>query len=357
MSRMPKALLGSSTVGRSLAGTRCTLVAFVAVLGLVVGACGGDGDAASEENTVTVYSGRNEELIKPILDRFTEETGTEVELRSGDSGEMAAQLLTEGDASPADVFISQDAGALGAVDEAGLLSTLPGDVTSLVDEKYRAVDDGWVGLTARSRVIIYNPNLVDDPPTTADEVLDPKWKGLIGFAPTNASWQSFVTGLRVLRGDDGAREWLEAFAAQDPEPYPNNAAVRDAVDAGDVEIGLINHYYFHELVAEKGLDNVVARNGYAAPGDPAGLINVSGIGVLESGDDEPAMELVRYLLGTEAQEYFANTTYEFPLIPGVATAPEVPPLESLQPPAIDLADLASIEQTQELLAEVGLLTK
>jgi iron(III) transport system substrate-binding protein len=338
----------------------------VAAVALVPLACGddeaadggADTSAAAGEQSITVYSGRNLELVGPLLEQFTEETGIEVEVRDGDSAELAAQILTEGDASPADVFFSQDAGALGALSKAGLLAVLPEDTTALVPDAYRAADRTWVGTSGRARVIIYNPDLVATPPEDIDDLLDPQYRGKIGFAPSNASFQAFVTGLRILRGDDGAREWLEAFAAQQPVAYENNVGVRDAVDAGQVSVGLVNHYYLYELISEKGEENVTARNQFIGGGDPGGLVNVAGVGVVASTDDEEAAEeLVAYLLSQAGQDYFAQQTYEYPLVAGVEAADALPSLSELDPPQIDLSELDSLQQTQELLAETGLLTQ
>jgi iron(III) transport system substrate-binding protein len=243
------------------------------------------------------------------------------------------------------------------VEQAGLLSTLPEELLATVDDEFRSADGQWVGVSGRVRVLVVNPELVPDPPTTIDDLLDPQWKGKLGFAPTNASWQSFVTALRLTRGEDGARTWLEGFKAQDPVAYERNGAVRDAVDAGDVAIGLVNHYYVYEKIAAEGEANVVARNQFLAAGDPGGLINVAGVGILSSTSKmEAAMELVEFLLSDTAQTYFAETTYEYPLRDGVEVAAGLPALDTLDPLEIDLADLSSIEATQELLADVGLLT-
>lgn len=314
--------------------------------------------APKVSGSIVVYTGRSEALVKPILDQFSADTGVKVELRTGDSGELGALLLTEGSASPADVFFSQDAGALGAVSKAGLLAPLPADVIDAVPATFSAKDDTWVGLSGRARVVVYNPTLAPQPPDTVDELLDPAWKGKIGFAPTNASWQSFVTGLRVLRGDDGARTWLKAFAAQEPRAYERNGAVRDAVNAGEIALGLVNHYYLYELIAAKGEAAAVAKNQFMAAGDAGGLVNVAGAGVVKSAKNpDAALALIRYLLSSTGQRYFAEKTFEYPLVAGVSATPGLPALSSLQPPAIDLADLDSLETTQALLADVGLLTR
>ena len=327
-----------------------------AVAMVALSACGGQ-SAGPEADTVVVYSGRSEELVAPLIDRFTADTGIRVETRYAGSGEMAAQLITEGDKSPADVFLSQDAGALGAVGKAGLLAPVDAQTLRAVPAPYAAADGTWVGVSGRARVVVFNPTLAPTPPDTIDGLLAPEWKGKIAYAPSNASWQAFVTGLRVVRGDDGAEQWLRAFKAQDPRAYENNVAVRDAVDAGQVPLGLVNHYYLYELINAKGADAVTAQNKFMAPGDPGGLVNVAGVGVLEAAPNpEGAQAFAAYLVGRSAQEYFAQETAEYPLAAGVAPGPQMPALSELRPPAVDLSQLDDIETTQELLVETGLLT-
>jgi len=334
---------------------------------LLVVACGDDNAEPGSDTTaqvaggtITIYSGRSEELVASVLADFTAKTGIEVELRAGDSGEMAALLLTEGDASPADLFFSQDAGALGAVENAELFAELPKETLDKVDPAYRSQDGRWVATSGRMRVLVYNPDLVSeaDLPASIDELLDPQWKGKIGFAPTNASWQSFVTALRVLRGDDGAQEWLEGFAANEPVAYEKNGVVRDAVNDGEVAVGLVNHYYLYEKILAEGADAVKAKNHYFSNGDPGSLVNVAGVGILSGSDNAPAAQaLVDFLLSVEGQSYFAEKTFEYPVAAGVAQYAELPSLAEIAPPSIDLSDLRSIEATQELLSDVGLLTK
>jgi iron(III) transport system substrate-binding protein len=333
---------------------------------LVLTACGSPsgseagsntGSNAGDGNSVLVYSGRSEALVAPLLEQFTTDTGIDVEVRYAGSGELAAQLITEGDQSPADVFLSQDAGALGAVSQAGLFAPINPDTLAAVPPNYSAGDGTWVGVSGRARVVVYNPELAPTPPDTIDDLLAPEWKGQIGYAPSNASWQSFVTGLRVLRGDDGAEQWLRAFKAQDPKSFENNVAVRDAVNSGDVALGLVNHYYLYELIASDGPAAVVARNQFMAPGDPGGLVNVAGVGVLKSAPNaEAAQAFAAYLVGRSAQEYFATETEEYPLIAGVAANAEMPALADLNPPAVDLSQLKDLEATQEMLVNTGLLT-
>ncbi len=334
---------------RRWAGTLSAVTAMVALTACGSGADDGDG--------IVVYSGRSEGLIAPLIEQFTADTGIAVETRYAGSGELAAQLITEGDRSPADVFLSQDAGALGAVSKAGLFAPIDVSTLEAVPAAFSAADGTWVGVSGRARVIVYNPTLAPNPPDTIDGLLAPEWRGQIGYAPSNASWQAFVTGLRVIRGDDGAEEWLRAFAAQEPVPFENNIAVRDAVDSGEVALGPTNHYYLYELLDATGDGEVTAQNQFMAPGDPGGLINVAGVGVLKSAPNpEGAQAFAEYLVGESAQRYFAEETAEYPLGAGVAASSSMPPLSDLNPPAVDLSQLDDIETTQELLVETGLLT-
>ena len=353
---------------RNQVSTRVVALASFAVLLFATAACGGGTDDSAESTTtaaaggekqeITVYTGRKEELIGDLVKQFTEETGIKVNLRPGDSGELAAQIITEGDASPADAFFSQDAGALGALSKAGLLSELDAVSVDAVPAEYRAADGTWVGTSGRVRVIIYNPNTVSDPPKSVDDLLDPKYKGKIGFAPSNASFQSFVTALRVLRGEDEAKAWLEAFAAQDPVAYEGNSQVRDAVDSGEIDLGLVNHYYLLEKQEEVGADKVVAKNQFVLGGDPAGLVNVAGIGILKSAKNPAgAQEFVDFLLSETGQKYFAETTFEYPLTSEATADESLPALAELDPPKIDLSDLDSVGESQELLVETGLLQR
>jgi iron(III) transport system substrate-binding protein len=343
-------------------------VAALVLAALALAACGSDSanSAGSQEpsgdadaaGTLVIYSGRNENLVGPLITALEESIGTPVEVRYGDSAELAAQLLEEGEATDADLFFSQDAGALGALGRENRLAELDGAVLAEVPEQYRAPDGSWVATSARSRVIAYNPGQVPeaDLPQGIDDVLDPRFAGAVGYAPTNASFQAFVTGLRVLRGEDGARAWLEAFAANEPVAFENNVQALDAVDSGEVSLALINHYYWYEKVAELGADKVTARIEFLPGGDPGALINVAGVGILQGSDQsEAAAEAVTYLLSDPAQQYFADTTAEYPVRAGVtSTVHDLPPLDSLQAPDLDLSDLDSLAATLSLLDEVGL---
>jgi iron(III) transport system substrate-binding protein len=315
-----------------------------------------DASFSAEEGELVVYSGRTEELVGPIIERFSEETDIEVAVRYGDTAEMANLILTEGENSPADLYFAQDAGALGALASEGLLTTLPDDVLGLVEDRFRSPDGHWIGLSGRSRVIAYNTDNVDpaDLPDTIFGFTDPEWSGRIGWAPTNGSFQSFVTALRVLEGEDRAREWLEGIQANDPKVYEGNNPALEAVIAGEIDVAFINHYYLMQRLAED--PDVPAANYFVPGGDPGALINVAGAGILNTADQADAAEqLVEFLLSEEAQTYFAEETKEYPLAAGVEPDPELPPLGEIATPDIDLSDLSDLEGTLELLQDLGIL--
>lgn len=346
--------------------TRRLLPALLAAALLSTAACGsGSGPseqeqvaAAAEAGELIVYSGRNEKLIAPLLEQFTEDTGIQVTARYGGSAELAAQLLEEGDRTPAAVFLSQDAGALGALQDADRLAPLDKAVLEKVPAKYRSSQDAWVGVSGRSRALVYNPEMVEkaDLPDSVFDLTAPEYKGKVGFAPTNASFQSFVTGMRVAVGDERTRTFLEDLKANEPKTYNNNFLIVDAVNAGEIPFGLVNHYYLYERAAEAGgLDRLTARNHLFPGDDPGSLVNVAGVGILAGKESADAAAFVEYLLGRPAQEYFAEETKEYPLIEGVpAQIPDLPPLAELEGPEVDLSELDTLEQTLALLDEVGL---
>ena len=325
-----------------------------------VAACGGD-DVSSEPNDkkITLYSGRNEALVKPLLEMFTQKTGIAIQARYGTTAQMAAQLLEEGDRSPAEAFLAQDAGALGAVNKKGMFAALPDEVTTKVPADYRARDGKWVGVTARSRVLAYNPTLVRpaDLPKSVFELTEPRWKGKVAIAPTNASFQAFVTAVRLQHGEAKAKEFFAGLKANEVQIRDNNIAIVEDVDAGKVPVGLVNHYYLGEIAKERGTtaDKLTAKLHFFEPGDSGAMVNVSGIGVLNgSAADTDVRTLIDYLLGAEAQKYFAEQTFEYPVVAGAPGPAYVPPLVELKIPPIDLNNLETLEASIALIKETGL---
>jgi iron(III) transport system substrate-binding protein len=307
--------------------------------------------------SLTVYSGRSQELVGPLLERFEQESGISVEVRYGDTAELAALLLEERDNTPADVYFAQDAGALGAVAAADMLSDLPEDLLDSVPAAFRSAAGEWLGVSGRARVVVYDSRELSesDLPATIEGFTDPAWAGRIGWAPTNGSFQAFVTGFRQLRGEEATREWLEGILANEPRRYEGNSPIVQAVADGEIDVGFVNHYYLLRALAEQG-DEFPVRNFYLSGDDPGALINVAGVGILAASERQPAArQLLDFLLTEESQRYFASETFEYPLVPGVAGPESAPPLDELQVPELDLSELADLQGTLRLLQDVGVL--
>lgn len=335
------------------ASRTAAVLAVGALLATGLAACG------SDPADVTVYSGRSEALVGPLIERFIEETGISVEVRYGDTAQMAAQLQEEGDRSPADVFLAQDAGALGAVTKAGLFVRLPDEVLSRVPETYRATSGEWVGVTGRSRVLAYDSDRLTpaDLPESVFDLTEPEWRGKVAVAPTNGSFQAFVTAMRVQHGDVRTRQWLADLAANDPQIRDNNVAIVNDINEGRLEVGLVNHYYIFERADEAGvpIEDLRVKLHFFPNGDTGALVNVSGVGLLATaGDNEKARSFIEYLLSPAGQQYFADETHEYPLIDGVDLDPALPALDELDAPDIDLNDLDTLAATVEMIQQSGL---
>ena len=329
----------------------------IALASLGLAACGGSDSDESEEGALTVYSGRSEELIAPLLDQFSEETGVPVEVRYGESAELLATIIEEGENSPADIYFSQDAGSLGAAENEGLSEPLPKNILSQVDPLFRSPDGGWVGASGRARILAYNTDALAQAelPESVLDLTEPEWEGRVGWSPTNASFQAFVTAMRATEGEEATREWLEGMVANEAVAYPDNETARDGVASGEVDLALINHYYVEQAREEEGEDYPV--DAYFPPGGDVGsLVNVAGAAQLASSDQSrEATQLIEFLLEPEAQEFFTEETKEYPLAGGVEADPDLVPLDEIEQPDIELSDLDDLQGTLELLEETGAL--
>jgi len=339
-----------------------TFWVMTASLMALAAACGGGdgsgtGAASGGDSKLVVYSGREEELVEPLFTMFEEQTGIDVEVRYGDSAELAATLAEEGGNSPADVFFAQDPGSLGAVEQQGLLATLPQTTLDRVGERFRDPDGHWVGTSGRARVVAYNTEELspEELPNSVLDYTDPKWKGKIGLPPTNASFQAFVSSMTLSLGEERTREWLEGIMANDPKLYESNTPTVEAVAAGEIQVGFVNHYYLY-LVKEEQPDAPVA-NDYLPGTDPGALVSVAGAGILESAEHKDAANrFLEFLLSEEGQRFYVEQAEEaeYPLIEGIDAREGLPPLDSLQGPDIQLDALGpELERTLQLLNEVG----
>lgn len=325
------------------------LVAVNCVIGATVGA----------DDALTVYSGRNESLIGPLLAQFADDSGIEIQALYGGTNAVANQILTEGAYSPADVFIAQDGGALGALAAADMLAELPAETLARVaNDAFVSTAGHWIGISGRARALVFNPEslaeLELELPASILDLTAEEWRGLVGWAPANASFVANVTAMRVLLGEDATEDWLAGMVANNTQAYPKNTPIVQAVINGEVAVGLVNHYYLFRFLAE---DPDLTTALYFFPAGGAGaLINIAGAAVLGSSDQfEQALALVDYLLSEGAQTYFAETTFEYPLAAGVAPVVDLPPLAEIEAPALDLSLLVDLQASLEMIEDSGAL--
>jgi iron(III) transport system substrate-binding protein len=324
-------------------------VALALLLVLALVGCSRSRDA------LTIYSGRAQNLVGPLLERFNQETGIPIDVKYGDSAELALLIDEEGDRSPADVFFSQSPGATGFLAGKSRLAQLDGRLLDKVDERFRNRAGRWVGVSGRQRVLVYNTELVQqrELPDSVLDLTDARWAGKVAIAPANGSFQDFVTAMRQLEGDQATADWLQAMARNRPRTYANNNAIVEAVGRGEVPVGLVNHYYNFRFQQEN--PGTPSRNHAFAGGDAGALVIPSTVSVLAGSDKaEEAGRFVEFLLSPEAQRYFSDETFEYPLVSGVPAAAGLPPLEELRSPAYDLDQLGGgLQGTIELIRSSG----
>ena len=334
--------------------SQLTLTLMALVASLLLTACNSTASPQTQTQ-LTIYSGRSESLVGPIITQFEAASGIKVAVRWGSTAELAATLLEEGERSPADLFFAQDPGGLGAV--ANLLTTLPDQVLEQVPQGFRGPQGRWVGISGRARVVVYNTDQLTPQDLPADiwDFTAPPWKGRLGWAPTNASFQTMVSAMRASWGEIKTRQWLEGIQANSPVVYDNNTAIVAAVAAGEVEAGFVNHYYLYRFLQEEG-DDFPARNYFQPGGGPGSLVMVSGAGILETSQNrEAAVKFLEFLLSPVAQQYFTTQTYEYPVVDGVVAPRQLPGLDTLHLITIDVADLADMQGSVSLLRETGIL--
>jgi iron(III) transport system substrate-binding protein len=344
-----------------------SLLALVATLAMLGTACSGDNDAADRappvpddqaadrepDNTLTVYGRAGESEVFKL---FEQETGIKVLARGGNLDDLAEQVIEEGANSPADVFYAPLSDALGLLSAAGRLATLSDEQLDRVPEAYRSPDGTWVGTSGRALVVVYNTDQVseDDLPDSILGFTDPAWRGRIGWDPANRALQGGITALRQLVGEDVARAWLEGIQANAPAVFDGPRPITKAVAAGEIiEVGFGNHFYLYDLQAEGDAMNVAAK---FYPGDPGGLLNPAGVGIIEGTDNEAAANaFVDFMLSPTAQQYFAEVNLEIPFVEGVEPPAGAPTADELTVPNLDLRQLEDLQSTRELLREVGII--
>lgn len=336
------------------------LSVLLAVLALGAGATGcgsGDDEPTAGPDGITLYNAQHEDLMVELTEAFTKETGIEVALRNGSDLELANQLVQEGDRSPADVFVTENSPAMQLVDGRELFAPVASATVGQVPARYRPEDRSWVGFAARQTVFVYNPTKPAGQalPSSIMDLADPRWKGRFGYSPTGADFQAVVSAVLALEGPERTKAWLAGLKAN-AVAFKGNIKVMSAVNKGEIEGGIIYHYYWYQDQAEAGEDSKNTKLHVFAPKDPGAFTSVSGAGILKSTDNpEGAQRLLAFLTGKVGQGLLARSSaLEYPVASGVAANPALRPLKEIGAPVVDPDELNSREVVT-MMQDVGIL--
>ena len=339
-------------------------IALAATAALGLTACGGGtpaGDSSASNGAasgeITVYNAQHESLTKEWVDAFTAETGIKVTLRQGDDTEMSNQIIQEGQASPADVFLTENSPAMTQVENAGLFADVNKDTLAQVPAEFAPSTGKWTGIAARSTVLVYNKTKLteDQLPKSMLDLAKPEWKGRWAASPTGADFQAIVSALLELKGDSATEDWLKAMK-DNSKAYKGNSTAMKAVNAGEVDAALIYHYYYYGDQAKTGENSNNVTPYYFKNQDPGAFLSVSGGGVLKSSKNAAAAQaFLKFITGKKGQEVLKNgTSFEYAIGSDVPANDKLVPIKDLQAPKVDAAKLNS-QKVSDLMTQAGLL--
>jgi iron(III) transport system substrate-binding protein len=322
--------------------------------GTSLAACG----SSAGPNEITLYNGQHEQTTSKLVAAFERRTGIKVNVRTGDEAELGDQIDQEGGNSPADVFYTENTPVLEALREKGLLAPVISSTLAAVPSRDDSAQGEWVGVSARLSVLVYNTADLS-PAQLPDRILElaePRWRGKVGFAPSETDFQPLVTSIALSDGEGTAEHWLKGLQANS-KTYPDNETVVSQVNNGESAIGLINHYYWYRLRAEIGSSGMHSALHYYAAGDPGDLVDISGAAVLRSSSKKhDAEEFLAFLVSREGQEDIRHSdSFEYPIRPGVAAPEGLPSLASLHPNTLTPAQLGDGSRALALEQKLGLL--
>ena len=307
-----------------------------------------------QAKSIRVYSGRSEALVGDLFAMAEKELGMSISVEYGKTDEMVTRMLTEGSQSPADVIFAQDAGHLGALSNRDMLDPLPESLYSGIHKEYQDDNKRWLATSGRLRVLVYDSSKIttEELPKSLYELSDPKWKGRLGWAPSNGSFLSHLSGIRHVWGEEKTTEWLKGVIANTPGVYPKNSPQVKAVDEGSLEIGWVNHYYLHKLNKE----NTAAKNyTFSEKGDAGNVLMLAGMGIRKSTKNSAeSQKLLKWMVSKTAQEWFVQKNYEYPTVPDIPLHSDVLPLSPENLATIPQSHLADIGPPKALLQKFGL---
>ncbi|GAB2817203.1 iron ABC transporter substrate-binding protein [Lentzea nigeriaca] len=317
----------------------------------------GCGSSSGSGDALTLYNAQHEDLIKAMVEGFTKETGIKVNLRSGKDFELANQIVQEGDASPADVFVTENSPAMSLVDSKGRFTKVDDATLAQVPSQYSPSSGNWVGFAARSTVFAYNSKQLtgDQLPKSIMDIQDPRWEGKIGVAAAGADFQAIVSAVLETTGEDATKQWLAALK-KNAKIYPGNIAVMKAVNSGEIQAGVIYHYYWYKDRAESGANSKDTELKFFADSDPGAFLSVSGAGVVKASKKQAeAQKLVKYLTSRNGQQILSDSkALEYSIAKDATPNSKLKPLSELKPPAIDVAKLNG-PKVVELMQQAGLI--
>lgn len=332
-----------------------------AAAGILLAATFGLSAMAQETDSgpITLYNGQHKDATAALIESFTAATGIEVIERDGSSAELAHQIVEEGSRSPADVIYTEDSSPLFMLAGAGLLAPIDPEATAGVPPAYKDADGLWTGILARSRVVAYNPELIDeaDLPSSVHDLVNPEWDGRFAFVPTSGAFQAQLSAMIKIEGRDAALAWLRGIA-ETGTVYGRNGMALDAVERGEIAFALLNNYYWDGMVRERGIESVTSRLYYFGNHDLGEMLSVSGMGILASSThQEAANAFIAYATSVEGQTVLSERSNQYPLNPEVATPSTLKPFSELTPPegTLDLGEFSDGRAAVELLEEAGLL--
>src|SRR6476660_5067629 len=331
------------------------IAALVSILAVVLGATACSG--SEDKNELLIYNAQHESLTKEWIDAFTKETGIKVTYRQGGDTELGNQLIAEGDASPADVFLTENSPAMAAVENAGLFADLNKDTLDQVPAQYRPATGNWTGVAARSTVFVYNKAKLqpDQLPKSMLDLEQPAWRGRWGGAPAKADFQAIVSALLQLKGEKATAQWLAGLQTN-AKVYNDNIATMKAVKAGEVDGGIIYHYYWFRDQAKTKADSGNTELHYFKNQDPGAFVSLSGGGVLKSSKKaQQAQQFLRFITGKAGQEVLEKgDSFEYTVASGVPANPALVPLNDLQAPVVHPSTLDA-QKGSDLMTKGGLL--
>lgn len=325
-----------------------------------VAACGASSGGDAPANRLVLYNGQHEQTTQALVSAFEKQTGIQVTVRNGDEDQLAEQIMQEGSRSPGDVFYTENSPALMKLAGQHLLAPVDKATLAAVPSADSSPAGNWVGVTARISALVYNTNALKPSqlPTSVMDLASPKWAGKLGIAPGETDFQPIITSIADTHGSAAALAWLKGVKANaGSHIYPDNETLTSEVNSGQVEIGLINHYYWYRLRAGLGAGAMHSALHYFAPGDPGYVLNVSGAGILASSTHQAAAQkFLAFLISAPGQRIIAQSdSFEYPLRPGVAANSQLPPLSSLHPdPADTIAKLGDGSTALQLLQQAQL---